>query len=495
MVRVVAPYASNALNTVHNETAQPTAENSAEQSVAPKWIDPGWVILDKTTYVRLDESGGYDATLEFFKKALTEEGVKALVEDKYNYDPNRETVTLENFATVKADGSILPVDPIAVLDRTADPTLPEPYLDDKRVKVIVFPDVAPGDVVRGRVTWHVRQSEFAERFASTYVQSVTQPIQNHRIVIDAPNNLAVQTKAIGVNETVEVKGDRIIRTVAFPQRDPAPLVDAADDFDVSPRYAISTFPSWDDVATRVREMNVTASQPDGVISAKAKELVAGVADRRERIKRIYDWVAQNIRYVAIETGLGGFKSMNAHQTFANRFGDCKAHVTLLKAMLAAIDEPAHMVLVNVVPNYRLYELPTPYFEHAILYAPSIDLYLDATSYQNPFGALPLPLADKPALDVETGAIVRIPLATPADVKLVAETHIDFAADGTAKAHTVMRGERSGDAMRRGAAEALQQSDQRAQLQSMLTVVGLDGSGDFSFGNPRPLRSVHDQSRL
>jgi hypothetical protein len=160
MVRLVAPYASNALNKVHDESAQPTAENSAEQSVAPKWTDPGWVILDRATYVRLDQSGGYDATLEFSTKALTESGAKALVEDKHNYDPNRETVTLENFATVKADGSILPVDPIAVLDRTADPTLPEPYLDDKRVKVIVFPDVAPGDVVRGR---HVARAAIGVR--------------------------------------------------------------------------------------------------------------------------------------------------------------------------------------------------------------------------------------------------------------------------------------------------------------------------------------------
>lgn len=486
LLHFATPYVSHALNKAHNSAAAQANEGLAQKIDAPKWVDPGWVILDKTTYVRLDERGGYDATLEFSKKALTEQGAKALVEDKHNYNPNLESVTLENLATVKADGRVLPVDPIAILDRTADPSLPEPYLDDKRVKVIVFPDVGPGGIVRGRVTWHVRQSEFGRRFAAAYIQSIAQPIQNHRIVIDAPKGLAVQTKAIGASEMVETKGDRVIHTVVFPHRDPAPLVDAGDDFDVSPRYEVSTFRGWAEVARIVRAKNEVASQPDAVVGAKAKELVAGVADRRERVKRLYDWVAQNIRYVAIETGFGGFASMTAHQTFANRFGDCKAHVTLLKAMLAAIGEPAHMVLINVVPSYEMNDLPTPYFEHAILYVPSIDMYLDATSYQNPFGALPLPLADKPALDVETGAIVKIPLATPADVKVVAETHIDFAANGTAVAHTVMTGDKSGDGLRRAQAEELQTSDSRAHLRTMLSNIDLDGSGDFSFSNPRDL---------
>ncbi len=483
-----APYASNVMRGAESEPSQFTSDGSNFRVDTPKWVDPGWLMLEKSTYVSLDKRGGWDATLEFRYKALTDNGAKALVEGKYNYDASTETVTLDNLATVKADGRALPVDPIAILDRTADPSLPEPFLDDKRVKVIVFPDVGPGDIVRGRITWHVRQSEFAKRFSSTYVHDVTAAIQDHRIVIDAPVGFALQTKAVRAQETIETKGDRVIRTVVFPRSDPKPLVEGANLFDVAPRYEISTFQSWADVGAAIRAKNDTAALPDAAIVAKAKEIVGDVTDRRERIKRLYDWVAKNIRYVAIETGFGGFQSMTAHQTFVNRFGDCKAHVTLLKSMMSVIGEPADMVLVNIDPKYTQPDLPTPYFEHAILYAPSIDLYLDATSYQNPFGALPLPLADKPALDVVKGQIVRIPLATPADVKVVAETQIDYAADGTAKAHSVMTGEKSGDAMRRGAAEHLQQTDSRGELHDMLNTFGLDGSGDFSFGDPRDLSS-------
>ncbi len=145
-----------------------------------------------------------------------------------------------------------------------------------------------------------------------------------------------------------------------------------------------------------------------------------------------------------------------------------------------------MVLVDVAPRYREPGLPTPYFEHAILYAPSIDLYLDATSYLYPFGALPTPLADKPALDVEKGRIVKIPLVTAADVKLMAETRVDYSGDGSAKAHTVMTGEKVGDAIQRSAAEAAQQREAGEALGSRLQTFGLDGSGDYRFSDPRDL---------
>jgi hypothetical protein len=486
LMHIGLPYASRAITGSGGEAAQFTTDGATLRLDPPKWVDPGWRILDETTYVRLDERGDYDATLEFSYKALNEQGVKSLIEGKYKYDAHRESLTFENFATVKPDGRILTVDPIAVLDRTADPSLPEPFLDDKRVKVAVFANVEPGDVVRGRVTWHERQSEFAGRFASAYAYNSQQAIDTRRIVVDAPRSLALNTKAIGAEEKVETKGARVIRTVVFPHRDPAGLTDAADNYDAGPRYEISSFSSWADVASIIRAKNATAAQPDAAVIAKAKELVAGVSDKRERIKRVYDWVAQNIRYVAIETGGRGFESMTAHQTFANRFGDCKAHVTLLKAMLSAIGEPGHLVLIDIAPRYSQPSLPTPYFEHAILFAPSINMYLDATSYQNPFGALPLPLADKPALDVETGVMTRTPLATPADVRLTAETHITFAADGAGKAHTVMTGEKSGDGVRRGAAEHLQEGDTRGEPRAMLATFGLDGDGQFTFGDPRDL---------
>ena len=82
---------------------------------------------------------------------------------------------------------------------------------------------------------------------------------------------------------------------------------------------------------------------------------------------------------------------------ASRFGDCKAHATILKALLAAQGIEANLVTVNAGLQYTLTEVATPNFDHAIAYVPAIDTYLDPTVSLQAFGSLPSNLGGKPAL--------------------------------------------------------------------------------------------------
>ena len=72
------------------------------------------------------------------------------------------------------------------------------------------------------------------------------------------------------------------------------------------------------------------------ISALAKELTSGVTDDRAKVRKLYNWVSRNIRYVAVYVAEGGFVPHSAQSILDNRYGDCKDHVTLLEALLAAV---------------------------------------------------------------------------------------------------------------------------------------------------------------
>ncbi len=50
--------------------------------------------------------------------------------------------------------------------------------------------------------------------------------------------------------------------------------------------------------------------------------------------------AQNIRYVAVYLGNGGLEPNSAQSILDNHYGDCKDHVTILEALLAAKASPA-----------------------------------------------------------------------------------------------------------------------------------------------------------
>jgi hypothetical protein len=65
-----------------------------------------------------------------------------------------------------------------------------------------------------------------------------------------------------------------------------------------------------------------------------------------RMQNIADFVQHNIRYVAIELGIGGLQPHAAQEVFAHRYGDCKDKATLLRAMLREIGVESYYVVIN-----------------------------------------------------------------------------------------------------------------------------------------------------
>ena len=67
-----------------------------------------------------------------------------------------------------------------------------------------------------------------------------------------------------------------------------------------------------------------------VMKNKVAELTSTAKTDEEKIKNIYYWVQDNIRYIAFEDGIAGFKPDESNHVFENRYGDCKGvHQILL----------------------------------------------------------------------------------------------------------------------------------------------------------------------
>ena len=117
---------------------------------------------------------------------------------------------------------------------------------------------------------------------------------------------------------------------------------------------------------------------------------AGIQDRRGQAKALYEWVSAHIRYVNIVLGAGGYKPHKAADVLKNGYGDCKDHVMLLEALLAAKGIKSSPVLIRAGVNlYKLPPAPSPFvFDHLITYMPEFQLYLDSTARYAPFGVLP-----------------------------------------------------------------------------------------------------------
>jgi hypothetical protein len=135
-----------------------------------------------------------------------------------------------------------------------------------------------------------------------------------------------------------------------------------------------------------------------------KNLVDQLTDgltEKEKIKAIYYWVQQNIRYVAYIDGYKGFIPAPPAEVFNKRFGDCKGMSVLLQKMLELAGIQAHLAWVGTrdIP-YSYEQCPLPTVDNHMVVALDYNnqtLILDATFNYLDLGKYPYTLKGKEVL--------------------------------------------------------------------------------------------------
>jgi hypothetical protein len=131
-------------------------------------------------------------------------------------------------------------------------------------------------------------------------------------------------------------------------------------------------------------------------------IVVGLEEEEEKVKHIYSWVQNNIRYVAFEDHLGGFIPRPAGLVCERRFGDCKDMSSILVAMLEEAGIKAHLTWIGTrhIP-FTYEELPTPSVDnHMIATYFNKDneaIFLDGTVNHINYGTPPDHIQGKEAL--------------------------------------------------------------------------------------------------
>lgn len=134
------------------------------------------------------------------------------------------------------------------------------------------------------------------------------------------------------------------------------------------------------------------------------------------IQNIFYWVQNNIKYIAIEDGLGGYIPRQANSIYDNRYGDCKDKSSIITCMLKAADIPSYMVWIGSrdIP-YTYSSLPTPNVDnHMIAAVKRHDqwIFLDGTASHLQYGYPTNFIQGKEALisiNPDSFAVVQVPV--------------------------------------------------------------------------------------
>lgn len=125
-----------------------------------------------------------------------------------------------------------------------------------------------------------------------------------------------------------------------------------------------------------------------LLQEKVKELTANAKTDDEKIRNIYYWVQDNIRYIAFEDGIAGFKPDESDHVFQKRYGDCKGMANLIKQMLKAAGFDARLTWIGT--KHIAYDYTTPSLSvdnHMIctLFHKGKKYFLDGTEKFNSLG--------------------------------------------------------------------------------------------------------------
>ncbi len=127
-----------------------------------------------------------------------------------------------------------------------------------------------------------------------------------------------------------------------------------------------------------------------LLREKVDEIIADSDSDLNKISKIFSWVQDNIRYIAYEQGIMGFKPYEAHEVLNKKYGDCKGMANLMVEMLKIAGFDARMTWLGT--NYLCYDYSIPSLavdNHCIttLFYGGETYFLDATEKFMPLGSV------------------------------------------------------------------------------------------------------------
>ena len=422
------------------------------------------------------QDGQFTATIHSARMVLTQAGKAEAASNSLYYAKDAEKMEVLSAQVVKADGKVIPVDKkdIQDVEQSGEMNIYDP--NGRAIKV-TFPNLAVGDVVdvSYRLTrlLPTRVGFFNDQF---WFQS-TEPLLYGAYAVDGPATLPLTSEIYHADrapkvETTKTKvGDRI--HYKWIVRNSTQLVpEAAMNMSTElPMLIVTTDPSWQHFSKWWADLTAPQLEATPDIKAKVKELTKDAKTDDEKIKALYDFVAQDIRYRGLGVGpRTGYTPRKANETFTSRWGVCRDVSILLTSMLREAGIQAYPVLTNV-GDPVLPKVAYDGFNHAIVAMPNKSggwTYLDPTAKNNT-SLLPGYEAEQDTLvsTIKGEPLTRIPALDPAANLGHAVATTEIKADGSMHSKVKLETKGMFDLIVRSTAAMLPEDQQKEAVEQIL----------------------------
>ena len=398
--------------------------------------------------------------------------------------------------SIPASGKDYEVGDREAVETSLPGTLEGALVSDLRGRVLQIPAAVPGSLI----AYQVEREDQPLVMADEWGFQETVPVRETHYRLELP--AAWQFRASWLNHpevsaAVVANGRHwVVNDVPAirPEPDMPPLKGVAGRMLLSfapAAGAESSLSSWRQIGSWYLELTRGRREASPQIKQKVAELAAADTSTLAKMRALAAFVQNDIRYVAIELGIGGLQPHAAAEVFAQRFGDCKDKATLLGSMLNEIGVDSSYVLLdshrgavaadappNLDFNHAIVaiQLPTAAVDPAlaaVMTHPRLGrlLFFDPTDAYTPFGSLSGALQAGYGLLVtaDGGELVQLPQLPPERnaVQRTAQMKLDASGTLRGEVHEVLLGEPAAQ-QRRRLATVHQDSDYARAVESHLS---------------------------
>lgn len=242
-----------------------------------------------------------------------------------------------------------------------------------RTVSLLIPDIQVGDLLSIKKSTVGNNPIMENHFFHELYTRWSIPIKKFRARLLTEPSKEISFKALGTKLSVVKNNESDHTEYLWSDENISPVIDEKQ----TPEWweetqdiiQISTAKTWHDIAkwgADLYEIDSQNTSPE--LQQIAQDIKNNHASAEERLIAALRFVQQDIRYVAILIGKGGYIPRNPELTLANRYGDCKDKTLLLRSLLAELGIQSSPALVHTENGERLNQLlpSRSVFDHVIL---------------------------------------------------------------------------------------------------------------------------------
>jgi tetratricopeptide (TPR) repeat protein len=285
-------------------------------------------------------------------KVLNATGLQGAGQVGAVWDPSLQTLTIHRLELIR-DGKTIDLlagpDKFLVLRR--ENNLSRAMLDGRLTANKQIEDLRVGDIVRFSYSVKGRDPAMAGHSEDVSLWFGKFQIDHVHLRAVWPKSKPMRIKTGAPLGEFEPKAAAQGMEFVFEKEDFTPPIGPADAparFAVPGRIEMSDFADWKALSATIAPLyaQISTLKPDSPLKAEIDRIRAANREPLARMQAALKLVQEQVRYVYLDEGVGGYTPAAPDLTWSRKFGDCKGKTALLISLLRALDIEAAPVLVN-----------------------------------------------------------------------------------------------------------------------------------------------------